>query len=321
MKYDLSIIIPAIPGRFDRLRAQLSRLSLAKLRASSVKVEVIIADGGSTDHTKEMCLKMAPILNLKYIYLPIKQFINAAYPRNVALRCAEGQLLAQLDIDHWPGENIIQGMVQPFMELGLTKIINRGYVIDSSESEYCKIHGVQVAEQINEPLLQDQAMTKRILDIYQYTRIPAPGINKTLWIWAVRREPVMLMNAYDENYLKAYCREDDDFRERLLAQGCPFYDGQNQNFCAIHLWHPANWRVGADVETNKAYFLSTLPAFKKIKRNEGKSWGRMINGSYAVIDGKSYDPLDYEKWIADNVKDVVPYLDNPTRNSLKVEDN
>ena len=321
MKYDLSIIIPAIPGRFDRLKAQISRLTLSKMRAPSIKMEVIIVDGGSTDSTRELCLKIAPILNIKYVYLPINKFINAAYPRNVGIRCAEGKILAQLDIDHWPGENIVQGMTQPFMELGLSKIINRGYVIDSSESEYCKIHGIQVAEQINEPLLQDSSMGKRILDIYQHTRVPAPGINKTLWIWAVLREPIIEMNAYDENYLKAYCREDDDFRERLLSQGCPFYDGQNQNFCAIHLWHPANWRAGADVETNKAYFMSTLPAYTKIKRNEGKSWGRMIPNSYAVINGKTYEPCDFEKWISDNIKDVIPYTDNPIRATLKVEDN
>lgn len=319
-KYLLSIIIPAIPGRHERLRAILSRLSLSAMRSNGLPIEVIVVDGGSVDQTKELCAIMAPIINLKYIYLPINGFINAAYPRNVGIRAAEGQILAQLDIDHWPGENIINGMVQPFIELNLQKIINRGYVIDSSESEYCKQNGVAFAEKINEPILSDACSAKKILDIYQYFKIPAPGINKTLWIWAVRREPIIGMNAYDEHYIGAYCREDDDFRERLLAQGLPFYDGQNQNFCGIHLWHPASWRVGMDVETNKKYFLSTLPV-RVIKRNEGKKWGRMIPGSYSIMSKTVRMPADHERWIAENISDVVAYVDDPIRKSLKIEYN
>ena len=64
--------------------------------------EVLVADGGATDGTREVCETMQRYMPLKYVFLPIYKFINAGYPRNVLLRMCEGQIISMIDIDHWP---------------------------------------------------------------------------------------------------------------------------------------------------------------------------------------------------------------------------
>ena len=69
----LSIIIPVAPNRQARLQAVLSRLSLNMATFPDHTFEVLIADGGSTDGTREVCETMQRYMRLKYVYLPIRK--------------------------------------------------------------------------------------------------------------------------------------------------------------------------------------------------------------------------------------------------------
>lgn len=343
----LSIIIPVAPNRCDRLTAILSRLTLSKRIFPDHTFEVVVLDGGATDETKALCEQMAEVLSLKYVYVPICQFINAAYPRNIALRLCEGKVISMIDIDHWPSETIVYGMLNPFIDdskfrvvaitdqgdvestiedvaknnpellngqyvEGEHRVLNRGYVVDSSKS-----HLPLYNQEIPNHLLSDVAMNFQILDVYEKGQIPF-GINNTLWIWAALREDVIGLNGYDEIYCRqfAYSREDDDWRERIKAQVtgimqfCPsqgFFDGQNKNFCAIHLWHEAACRTGATNKLNQEYYPRVCQPVRSVKRNEGWPWGKLLDYSYAVIEGDVLDPLDLEGWIKYNVPDMPNY--------------
>lgn len=341
MKPLLSIMIPVAPNRVKRLAAVLSRLSLNQAVFPDHTFEVIVLDGGATDNTRELCERMSNNLNLKYIYVPIGRFINAAYPRNVALRVCEGKVIGMIDIDHWPSENIVFGMLNPFVDdkdfrvalIGRetnkvsdvkqyfhnrvidgtrNNIINRGYVVDSSKSPKCKIGPVEEwGKYIDGQLLNPANFDKQIMDVYKVTGVPPPGVNGTLWIWSVKRENVIPMNGYDELYCRqfAYVREDDDFRERLLAQGLKFFDGQNKNFCAIHLWHPAAWRNQQVNEFNKRYFQQSCRPVRQVRRNNNWQWGKLIKGSFSLINKKMYGIEDHEAWIRENIKDMPNYKD------------
>jgi glycosyltransferase involved in cell wall biosynthesis len=357
MKPLLSIIIPVAPGRIARLTADLSRLSLNQVVFPDHAFEVVVLDGGATDNTRELCEKMSEYINLKYIYVPIKKFICAAYPRNVALRACEAPIISMIDIDHWPSENIVYGMLTPFIDdsefrvvlsgqevkkikdmkeylngqiTGIVKhpIINRGYVIDSSKTR--KYHGEmaslqspitgnsmlaqkqQYLDSINKQLLNNVNFDKKIHDVYRVTEIPPPGVNGTLWTWAVKREYIAKMNAYDENYCKkwAYSREDDSFREHLLAQGLRFFDGQNKNFCAIHLQHPAPCRGQQANELNKKYYAQTCQPVREIVVNKKWQWGKMLEGSFSIINGRIRGVKEHEQWVANNVKDMPNYVNS-----------
>lgn len=356
MKPLLSIMIPVAPNRMERLKAILSRLSLNQIRYPDHTFEVIVCDGGATDGTKALCLYMAQHMKLKYVYVPINRFINAAYPRNIMLRMCEGQVISMIDIDHWPSEDIIYGMLNPlvddkdfrFVETdamgnvlqegpvsqikprgqyteGAHNVLNRGYVIDSSTSAYCAHKGGEtneIAAKINAQLLTQENLGWEILDVYKQTRIPH-GVNNTLWIWAAQRAPVLALNGYDEIFCRkyAYSREDDDWRERLKAQitgnkqftpGQGFFDGQNRNFCAIHLWHPAAWRGQDTNNLNKVYYPKVCQPVRQIVRNRDWQWGKLIKYSFSIIDGVEREVEEHEGWVAQNVPDMPAYHDgNP----------
>lgn len=334
---DLSIIIPVAPNREKRLKAVLSRLTLNKALFPDHSFEVVVLDGGSTDGTRNLCEIMAAHIDLKYIYVPIGRFINAAYPRNVMLRACEGKVIGMIDIDHWPSENIVFGMLNPFIEDGKNLystqyndsqvekvapnsmyisgikqgIINRGYVIDSSKSK--RFLGQQQLELFNSHMLAEKNAGWEIMDVYKQAQIPSPGVNGTLWTWSLARQDLLPLNGYDELYCRrfAYCREDDDWRERLLASGLNFFDQQHENFCAIHLWHPAACRDQSVNELNKKYFANTCQPVKQVKRNEGWEWGKLIKYSLSIIDGVLREPKEHEEWVKLNVPDMPNYVDKP----------
>jgi len=335
----LSVIVPCAPGRKERVAAILSRLTLNKAVFPDHTFEVLIADGGSTDDTIDLCRTLAQYINLKYVYLPIGRFINAAYPRNVLLRMCEGQIIAMIDIDHFPGENIVFGMLNPFIDdsnfkviinkdIGtvenrleylngqVTKnkpsnIINRGYVVDSSKSSLCACMFDPKAEIINKSIISMANIGNKILHTYSHFKIPH-GINNTLWTWAVKRENVLNMGAYDEIYVRGfrYRCEDDSIRERFLAQGLRFYDGQNKNFCSIHLYHPAECRSNPLNEDNKRYFDKIECPVKQIDRNINFKWGKLLKDSFSIINGETRNTMEHEKWILENVKDAPSYVDD-----------
>jgi glycosyltransferase involved in cell wall biosynthesis len=352
MKPLLSIIIPVAPGREARLKAILSRLQLNSIRFPDHTFEVVVVDGGSASGQKDfdggdtvdiqkLCSFFSKYINLKYIYVPIGKFICAAYPRNIALRVCEGDIVGMIDVDHWPSENIVYGMLAPFINddefrvftdsyTGQVKnwyqkvpvqnnIINRGYVIDSSKSK--RYIGNEILQKFNQHMLDNDAMGYVIEDVYKQAQIPPPGTNNTLWNWAVKREHVLAMNGYDEVFCRnyAYSREDDDWRMRLLAQGLSYYDGQNKNFCSIHLWHLANCRTNFANKLNQEYYSSmwagcpqtskaTMARNVPIKRNVEHQWGKLLTYSFSVIDEKQHDITEHEKWIEKNISDMPFYV-------------
>lgn len=319
----LSILVPAIPGRFDRLKAILSRVTLSNFLYGqkypetkldpNKDIEFVIVDGGSTDNTRELCEAVGKHYRMKYIYLPIGKFINAGYPRNVGLRVCEGEVIGHLDIDHYPSQNIVEGMLRPFLDGRIDRHINRGYVVDTTKSPQGKGPNVSWLEAVNDHLLNDVNLRATIESVYEQTQIKPPGKNNTLWIWAAKRCYIDELNGYDELYCRqfAYSREDDDWRERMLANRMPFWDGAHKLFCAIHLWHEAAWRSNPNNKLNQNLFIQTCCPVREKVRNKGWLWGRMPKDAFSVMDGKYREPLDHERWVAQNRPEVPAYPDSP----------
>jgi len=297
---NLSIIIPAIAGREENLRALMGRLLLSHGRFPN-NVEIIILDG-STDQ-EYLCVydDHHDKISMKYISMSIGRYINPAYIRNVMLRVCEGKVISMLDIDHWVSENIICGMLSPFIEDSYeNEIINRGYVVGTDKS---KMGGRSVNQDIMDSKDRD------IMDVYKQFKIPH-GINDTLWIWSMLRETVLSMSGYDEVFCCNfhYGQEDSNFRQRLLAKMGGYYDGQNRKFCAIHLDHPA-YREGSD-DVLDYYRENDFPCSPdNIVRNIDWDWGKMISDSFSIIDGQKRGCQEHEEWVRGHIPDVPSYSD------------
>lgn len=81
------------------------------------KIDILIADGGSTDKTLQVVEKF----KAKILHIP-SRLQNAEYNKGVAVRKATGELLLMIDHDNiLPHEDWLMGMVKPLLE-------NRGIV-------------------------------------------------------------------------------------------------------------------------------------------------------------------------------------------------
>jgi glycosyltransferase involved in cell wall biosynthesis len=93
-RYLFSIIIPTY-NRAERLAVALESLMTQNFK----DFEVVVADDGSTDNTKEVVDTYKNVLNLKYIVE--ENWGGPARPRNNGVKVAEGQWLCFLDSDDW----------------------------------------------------------------------------------------------------------------------------------------------------------------------------------------------------------------------------
>ncbi len=306
----LSIIVPCAPNRTQRVKTIISRLSLNKGLHPEIPFELIIVDGGSTDELKEICMAARVHLDIKYIYLPLYQFINPSYPRNVGFRIAEGDIFTMLDADYWVGEDFIVGATKPFLN-GDRDIINNGYVIDTSENNR---GGQRVAEHINSCLLDSVNLKKTILSLYDVCNIPKPCEPKHIWLWSAPRQNYFKMNGYDEKYvLGGWCREDDDFFYRTMETGLKRHKNEYDKFCCLHMWHEQGVRSNANV--NREYYSKVLPS--NFIRNINHQWGKMLAGSYCDIGGTALDHYETEEWIETNQSDVVSYKNEKPWKSIE----
>lgn len=313
----LSIVVPAIGGRIKRLKAMISRFTLNQHLYPDIPFELIVVDGSECADYQELCEFVIGngYLKLKYINVPYCGFINATAPRNVGIRCAQGKVLAMLDIDHWPSEHLIYGAMKPFID-GKT-VLNKGYMIDTNKSR--NFGGINdVCLEKSEVLLQHDQLGRPIMEIFEEMKIPKPHIDGHVWLQCAPLENVHAINAYDEMYCRSYSRDEDDYFYRLAKQ-LPVHKEEYKTFNGLHVFHKAAWRSQKSNKLNKEYYKrmgENNP--RSIVRNKGWPWGRMIKYSFAIIDGKILGTKEFEQWIADNVPGVEAYLEEPEWASLEV---
>ena len=291
----ISIVVPTIPGRTERINAMLSRLSIAISRQPDIPTEIIIVDGGSTDELENICKKYGEYLDIKYVYLPIGKFVNAAYPRNVGFRLAKGEIISMLDADYWPSEDLISGIFEPYAD-GSRDVINNGYVIDTSKGK------VKPDQEVADALLHMNNWDKQILGIYDYLELKRPHEEDNhIWLWAAPKKNILQMGGYDEKFVCGYSREDDSFFYRLMKSGLKRHKKSRSEFCCLHLWHPASQRNDSLNALNRKYYEQmggNNPT--PIERNTDHEWGKFIKDSFTYINGNVRDAIETEEWISDN---------------------
>lgn len=91
--------------------------------------EVIVVDNDSNDNTKDVVLSFAGLLNIKYIFEPVR---GIPYARNTGIKNASGDIIAFIDDDCVADENWLK-----FIEAAFTRDPNIGAV--GGELSYLKL--------------------------------------------------------------------------------------------------------------------------------------------------------------------------------------
>jgi len=307
-KYKLSVVIPAAPGRFDRVQSLLERFTLNKEKHSEISFELILIDDSLNQQYLIICKELSQTLNIKYINIPLNiDYPNPAYMRNCGFRIAEGKVFCLCDVDWFVSENFISGAVK---EIQKRKVLNTGYMIDTSKGFDGSIAGAPTVNE-NHPLITQLIMFNQwamrnatkleIAEVYKVGNIPPPKEGNAVWLWSVDRDSFLSINGYDEFYCYGkYSREDDDLYIRLQSL-LPTYKSDFADFCGVHLFHQQPARGDKRNQINRDYFNKVCNPVKNIKRNLRHEWGKLTQDSFSIINGANKTFNSHELWINEKI--------------------
>lgn len=216
---DLSICIVSFNTR-DLLQECLNSLYSDSARSS---FELIIADNGSTDGTREMLMEQFP--QVKVILNPTN--LGYTTPMNQALRAGSGRYLMQLNPDTVIQPGVLDGLAD-FMDVHLQagictpKVLNR----DGSLQKQCRRSAARPWDAISYVLgLSALFPRSRLFGRYLMTYLPEDETSEVEAVsgscMLIRREVIDQIGYLDEQFF-AY-QEDADFCFRARKAGWKIY--------------------------------------------------------------------------------------------------
>lgn len=242
----LSIIVTTY-NRPEALQMVLQSLAQQK---TSITFEVIIADDGSTETTKQLIQNLQPTLPypLQHIWQPDDGF-QAAKIRNKAVACAQGTYLIFLDGDCIPVSTFVTQHLQlaekKYFVVGnrilLSKIFTKKILeqnLNIRQWSLLRWFYARLKRQCNRVLpllyfLPHHTWRKRWPQRWQ----GAKTCNLALW-----KQDFIRVNGFDERY-QGWGYEDSDLVIRLIHAGILRKQGHFAGIPVWHLWHAENDRT------------------------------------------------------------------------------
>lgn len=254
-----SVIIPTY-NRAELLRRTLNALC----RQRGAAFEVIIADDGSSDRTRETAAEFTDRLTLRYFFQEDQGF-RAAAARNLGIREARGDICVFLDSGVLPATRFVEyhttlHQASPDQRLA---IVGYTWAYRSSLPFSRETAAAIDPDDVDESIVRLASFPdgRDIRDEFFYSpqgedlyAQPAPWV--TFWACnvSVRREDLFVVGLFDE-YFQDWGFEDLDLGYRLFRSGVRFQ--LSRQAAAVHLPHQRDEDAGRRSDhANKLYFHS-----------------------------------------------------------------
>ena len=251
------MLISLIVTTYNRPDA-LEAVALSCFAQSDKDFEIIIADDGSTDETRDCVAQLearSPV-PMRHIWQPDAGF-RLAMARNRAIAAASGQYVVILDGDCVPQANFIaqhRKLARPgFMVTGSRILLGRAFT-QRVLAEKLPLQSLALAAKLR---LRANGDVNKLLQLL--VTLPDVGRERRRFSWrrikgcnmAIWRSDLELVNGFDESFA-GWGHEDSDMVVRLFNAGVMRKDGAFATE-VFHLWHREAQRDQAS--SNRAIVL------------------------------------------------------------------
>jgi len=257
----VSLILPSF------LRAHLLDCTLWSVQKQQIDfdLDIVVVNDGLEDDTESVCKKYTT-LNIKYVFSGQRNKPNelksrvAGFALNIGVRQCEGDiiLLSCAEVYH----------LNDCLMRQTRQLINNKKIIVTPRFMY----------------FDDSGLYSNFIMLSLHTSKATPtdvGWNTAKNIYAIKmpyfmgmwKEDYMAIGGYDED-LTGYAFDDNDFVDRITANGCEYYYTDAQ---IVHLYHGATCDSMPQPQ-NKAWLHNQSIYLKKkgtIVRNQNREWGKL----------------------------------------------
>ncbi|MDE5763880.1 MAG: glycosyltransferase [Ruminococcus sp.] len=234
----ISVIIPTYNRSF------LLSVTLNSLRAQNIPkedFEVIIADDGSSDNTKDILEEYYRWLDIKYLYQEDKGF-RVAKARNMGIASINSELCIFVDSGIYLDQNCLAEHIRLHSEEKWDVLIGNVYGF-SSKQDYRfslreKIRSTGIVATLKECVSSASYIDTRIAHYDKYggniSHLPAPWVFFWTCHVSVTAEMLKKVNGFDEMFT-SWGAEDLELGYRLFCAGASFHFAQNAR--SLHYPH------------------------------------------------------------------------------------